>query len=106
MTAARKCLNCPMAKPAVDAARALENRTNEITNYPWWFIIFGTTPRKINEIPFRMVGPFFNRADAEAYRKAKIYDFGEKSFVHCASGYESDVYIAAVDAARKLLSEN
>ena len=75
---------------------------NEATAYPWWAIVRkGSFGRYI-----MLVGPFFSREEAEAQRKRRIYDYGEKSFVFCYSGHESSQYVelrkrAAIDAARE-----
>jgi hypothetical protein len=87
----------------MSAARALVTRKNEGTNYPWWFIVAGN--RKTIDSPMRIEGPFFSREAAEEQRKARIYAYGEKSYVWCAGGSESDEYTAAVDAAVKAIRE-
>jgi hypothetical protein len=100
-----ECLNCPIAKPVISAARALKTGRNECTSYPWWFIVGKGRPRSGKDIPFYITGPFFSRDEAEKERKSRIYNYSEKSFVWCASGHATDIYATAIDEAVKRIRE-
>ena len=39
-----------------------------------------------------IVAPFFSRADAENYLKARSYDYSSDAIVWCSSGYRSQKY--------------
>jgi hypothetical protein len=103
----KACLNCPMAAPALKAAKAVLERSNEITSYPWWFIC--NTPRssvRPDIIPLRIIGPFFSREEAEREIQARNYNYHRKAFVFCGSGHVADTYKTAVDAAARLIGES
>jgi hypothetical protein len=75
----------------------LSSTDNESTQYPWWGIV-----KRAGLGQYAMLaGPFFSRASAERQRKARIYEYGERSLVYCFSGHESRDFRDLMDAARE-----
>jgi hypothetical protein len=96
-----------MAAPALKAAKAVIERTNEITSYPWWFICdVPGSPVRPDIIPLRIIGPFFSREEAESELQARGYNYHLKAFVFCGSGHVAETYKTAVDSATRLLGES
>jgi hypothetical protein len=94
-----------MAIPALKTARAVLERKNEITAYPWWFIC--DAPKgfvKPKDIPRHIIGPFFSRGDAENEMHRHYY-YNKNAFVFCGSGNDANAYKLAVDSAVRLLEE-
>ena len=75
---------------------------NEGTSYPWWAICKKGSFGRILVIE----GPFFSRELAENHRKARIYDYKEKSFVYCFSGHQSAGYRTVVDTLRSVAKKD
>lgn len=81
---------------------------NEITSDPWWAVVRnGSFGRMVI-----LEGPFFSRARATQLMEARRYEYGDKAYVYCFSGYRSQHYKdlravlkpadqAAKEAARK-----
>jgi hypothetical protein len=96
-----------MAAPALKAAKAVLERTNEITSYPWWFICNTSgSPVRPDFIPLLIIGPFFSRKEADREIQAHSYRYHRKAFVFCGSGFDTETYKTAVDSAGRLLGES
>ena len=77
-----------------DIIRTLRIADNEATESPYWLIL---DPKQnmdcdIHALAGQISGPFFSRKDAEAYLKAKRYNFSARAKVYCHSGYASMKY--------------
>src|SRR5690606_23799366 len=66
---------------------------NEFTGHPWWAIVKKASFGRLEILE----GPYFSREAAEKHRKARIYEYGEKSFVYCFSAYYSREYRELLD---------
>ena len=58
---------------------------NEATAVPYWGIVQYTRSKRV----VMLAGVWFNREDAEAYLKAKAYNFPKSAVVYCFSGHYS-----------------
>lgn len=68
---------------------------NDFTEHPYWAIceweMFDggdDEPSKTGRV-ILIQGIWFSREAAEKHRKARIYEYGEQSFVYCFSAYHS-----------------
>ncbi len=61
---------------------------NEMTQHPWWAVVQRNGPGESSIL----AGPFFSREAAERHRKAREYDYGNKSIVFCFRGHWSHQY--------------
>lgn len=61
---------------------------NDITAHPYWAIVKNGRmgPETI------LAAPFFSREAAMNHRNARIYEYGQKSYVYCFSGHWSSQY--------------
>lgn len=78
---------------------------NEGTSAPWWAIIiprqnFSKGDQGIHNIAGMIVGPFFSRASAQNRLDGRRYEYGQNARVFCFSGYWSERYTDAINAAR------
>jgi hypothetical protein len=97
----KACLNCLMAAPALKVAKAVLERTNEITSYPWWFIC--DTPRGEYATAREIIGPFASIDEARKELFERAYYYHRNAFIFCASGRRAETYRTALDAAARLL---
>lgn len=104
LDAARECAEAREQRDAL--AAALEKARsilfaytdNEATAHPWWAIVRnGSFGRMVV-----LVAPFFSREAAEEHRRARIYEYGEKSFVFCFSGYYAWQYRDLCDSLKAI----
>lgn len=70
---------------------------NEGTAFPWWAICVYL--EGFPGQPVVKAGPFFSRGSAEDRRQARLYHYGEQSFVYCFSGHESREFKELYQAA-------
>jgi len=82
-----------MRKPAEEtlreaAAILFAYTDNEITSDPWWAVVRnGSFGRMIV-----LEGPFFSRESATNLLEARRYEYGDKAYVYCFSGYRARGY--------------
>ena len=83
---------------------------NECTRAPWWMIVdpkqnMRTGTDGVHAIAGMITGPFFSRAQAQAYLDSRRYNFGKGAKVYCASGHANDDYCRQIGDAEKAKRE-
>jgi hypothetical protein len=59
---------------------------NCITSDPYWLILRNGCLRGDDSV---LAGPFFSKDEAEAYRRARLYAYGEKSYCYALSAHNA-----------------
>lgn len=96
-------------KAVDDIVETLRSADNEGTAAPYWLLI---DPKNVllyaqscyandeepeldrvkSYIESAIEGPFFSREDAKKYLEARAYEYSDKAYIYCHSGYWSKKY--------------
>lgn len=98
-----------MSNPIVEIILS-HGENNDATDFPYWGICVnemfdgGDGPSATCRV-ILVQGIWFSRDAAERHRIARIYEYGDESFVYCFSGYHSTHLRQIYEAARMELTE-